>query len=48
MLTGDAEAVAKGVSKELGIDDYFAQVLPDQSGKNQVTKRSRLQGSHGR
>jgi P-type Cu2+ transporter len=30
MLTGDNEAVAKGVSKELGIDDYFAQVLPDQ------------------
>ena len=24
MLTGDAEAVAKGVSKELDIDDYFA------------------------
>jgi Cu2+-exporting ATPase len=33
MLTGDAEAVAKGVSKELGIDDYFAQVLPDQKAK---------------
>ncbi len=30
MLTGDAEAVAKGVSEELGIDDYFAQVLPNQ------------------
>jgi Cu2+-exporting ATPase len=30
MLTGDAEAVAKGVSEELGIDDYFAQVLPDE------------------
>jgi Cu2+-exporting ATPase len=30
MLTGDAEGVAKGVSKELGMDDYFAQVLPDQ------------------
>jgi Cu2+-exporting ATPase len=30
MLTGDAEAVAKGVSKELGIDDYFAQILPNQ------------------
>jgi Cu2+-exporting ATPase len=30
MLTGDAEAVASGVSKELNIDDYFAQVLPDQ------------------
>jgi Cu2+-exporting ATPase len=33
MLTGDAEAVANGVSKELGIDDYFAQVLPDQKAE---------------
>ena len=33
MLTGDAEAVAKGVAKELGIDDYFAQVLPDQKAE---------------
>lgn len=33
MLTGDAEAVAKGVSKELDIDDYFAQVLPNQKAK---------------
>ncbi len=30
MLTGDAEAVAQAVSKDLGITDYFAQVLPDQ------------------
>ncbi len=30
MLTGDAEAVAKWVSDELGLDDYFAEVLPDQ------------------
>jgi Cu2+-exporting ATPase len=29
MLTGDAEEVARGVSKELGIDNYFAQVLPE-------------------
>jgi len=28
MLTGDAEEVAQWVSKELSIDDYFAQVLP--------------------
>ncbi len=29
MLTGDAEAVAKSVSDELGIDQYFAEVLPE-------------------
>jgi len=28
MLTGDNEAVARSVSKELGIDVYFANVLP--------------------
>ncbi|MEM2935694.1 MAG: heavy metal translocating P-type ATPase, partial [Candidatus Bathyarchaeia archaeon] len=33
MLTGDAEAVAKWVSKELDVDDYFAQVLPDQKAE---------------
>ena len=33
MLTGDAEEVARWVSKELDIDDYFAQVLPDQKAK---------------
>ncbi|MEM2999298.1 MAG: copper-translocating P-type ATPase [Candidatus Bathyarchaeia archaeon] len=33
MLTGDSEAVAKWVAKELGIDEYFAQVLPDQKSK---------------
>lgn len=30
MLTGDSEAVAKAVAEELGIDQYFAEVLPDQ------------------
>ncbi|MBW7885447.1 MAG: heavy metal translocating P-type ATPase [Caldilineaceae bacterium] len=29
MLTGDSEAVAKSVAQELGIDTYFAQVLPE-------------------
>ncbi len=33
MLTGDAETVAKSVSKELGIDSYFAQLLPDQKAE---------------
>jgi len=30
MLTGDSEAVAKTVAEELGIDLYFAEVLPEQ------------------
>jgi len=29
MLTGDSEAVARAVAQELGIDQYFAQVLPE-------------------
>ncbi|MBN1995150.1 MAG: copper-translocating P-type ATPase [Anaerolineae bacterium] len=29
MLTGDSEAVAEAVAKELAIDTYFAQVLPE-------------------
>ncbi len=29
MLTGDSEAVARWVANELGIDEYFAQVLPE-------------------
>ncbi len=30
MLTGDSEDVAKAVSEELGIDQYFAEVLPEE------------------
>ncbi len=33
MLTGDAEEVARWVAQELDIDDYFAQVLPDQKAE---------------
>jgi Cu2+-exporting ATPase len=34
MLTGDSEAVAKAVADELGIDQYFSEVLPeDKDGK---------------
>ncbi len=29
MLTGDSKAVARGVASELGIDQYFAEVLPE-------------------
>jgi Cu2+-exporting ATPase len=33
MLTGDSEDVACWVAKELGINDYFAQVLPDKKAE---------------
>ena len=33
MLTGDAEEVAKWVAEELGIDEYFAQVLPHEKAE---------------
>ncbi len=33
MLTGDSKEVAKSVAEELGIDAYFAEVLPDQKAE---------------
>lgn len=33
MLTGDSKDVAKAVSEELGIDRYFAEVLPEDKDK---------------
>ena len=40
MLTGDSQAVAKSVADELGIDTYFAEVLPEQKDQ----KVAQLQG----
>ena len=33
MVTGDSEDVAAWVSKEIGIDEYFAKVMPDQKSE---------------
>ena len=33
MITGDHEQVAKAISEDLGIDRYFAQVLPEEKAK---------------
>lgn len=43
MLTGDAEGVAAWVSKELGIKEYFAEVLPGH--KAEVVKNIQADGS---
>ena len=43
MLTGDSQAVAKAVADELGIDQYFAEVLPEHKDKkvNELQKQGR-------
>jgi magnesium-transporting ATPase (P-type) len=33
MLTGDSQAVAQTVSRQLDLDDYFAEVLPEQKAE---------------
>ena len=43
MLTGDSNDVAAWVAKELGIDRYFAQVLPED--KAETVKRLQRDGS---
>lgn len=41
MLTGDATAVAKSVAEELGLDDYFAEVLPHEKSEKIREVKSR-------
>jgi Cu2+-exporting ATPase len=43
MLTGDAKGVAAWVAKELGIDEYFAEVLPE--NKTEIVKKLQADGS---
>jgi Cu2+-exporting ATPase len=43
MLTGDTEEVAHWVASELGIDDYFAQVLPEH--KSEKVKELQQRGA---
>jgi Cu2+-exporting ATPase len=42
MLTGDNKQVAEHVSKELGLDEYFAEVLPHE--KSEVVKKVQSEG----
>ncbi len=41
MLTGDAEAVAGNVARELGLEDYFAEVLPHEKAQKVREVRAR-------
>ena len=45
MLTGDSQAVAKAVADELGIDTYFAEVLPE--NKDAKGERTAAPGQGG-
>ncbi|HMB24333.1 MAG TPA: HAD-IC family P-type ATPase, partial [Anaerolineales bacterium] len=42
MITGDSQQVAKAVADELGIDTYFAEVLPE--NKDQIVAEMQQQG----
>ena len=42
MLTGDSRATAEGVARTLGIDEVFAEVLPER--KEEVVKELKAQG----
>ena len=44
MLTGDSQAVAKAVADELGIETFFAEVLPEH--KDQKVAELQKQGKH--
>lgn len=44
MLTGDDESVAQNVSREVGLDGYFAQLLPDEK----VTRLEQLESDEHR
>jgi len=41
MLTGDDEQVAQWVAEEIGLDDYFAEVLPDEKAEKVKEVQSR-------
>jgi len=43
MITGDSEEVARGVAEELGVDAYFAQVLPEEKAERVKELRERGQ-----
>jgi Cu+-exporting ATPase len=42
MLTGDSRATAQAIARELGIDEFQAEVLPD--AKSEVVKRAQSDG----
>ncbi|MFW6214249.1 MAG: copper-translocating P-type ATPase, partial [Spirochaetota bacterium] len=44
MITGDVERVAKAVSEELGMDGYYAEVLPDE--KQEKIKQLQSEGEY--
>ena len=49
MITGDARQVADAVAADLGIDEVFAEVLPEDKDQAVIElQAARQAGGHGR
>ena len=41
MMTGDSRKTAKAVAAEVGVDDVYAEVLPEDKARSSAAKRPR-------
>ena len=48
MLTGDSERTAAAIAAEVGVDDYRAEVLPEDKANSSSRTRGRPYGYHAR
>lgn len=39
MMTGDSERTAKAIAKRVGVDEYYAEVLPEDKASFVIKKK---------
>ena len=40
MMTGDSERTAKAIAKRVGVDEYYAEVLPEDKAESVKEKKA--------